>query len=103
MCYNCNVILGFRDTGTADIFNGIDSKASRATCPESILRVARSKLDQINQAALLQDLIAPPGNRLEPLRGDRLGQHSIRINEQFRICFVWTERGVLDVEITDYH
>jgi len=51
----------------------------------------------------LQDLDVPPGNRLEPLKGDRKGQHSIRINDQFRICFRWTERGAEDVEIVDYH
>jgi toxin HigB-1 len=97
------MILGFRNAGTGDIFNGVDSKAARATCPENILRVVRRKLDQLNQAAQLRDLMAPPGNRLEPLLGDRLGQHSIRVNERFRICFVWTEQGVQDVEIVDYH
>jgi toxin HigB-1 len=97
------MILGFRNTGTADIFNGLDSKAARSICPENILRVVRRKLDQINQAAQLRDLAIPPGNRLEPLLGDRLGQYSIRINERFRICFVWTEHGVQDVEIVDYH
>jgi toxin HigB-1 len=97
------MILGFRNAGTANVFNGLDTKASRATCPENILRVARRKLDQINQAIQLRDLSAPPGNRLEPLIGNRLGQHSIRINEQFRICFTWTQNGAIDVEITDYH
>lgn len=66
-------------------------------------RVARRKLDQLNAAETLDFLRAPPGNRLEALKGDRKGQHSIRINDQFRLCFVWTGRGPVDVEIFDYH
>jgi toxin HigB-1 len=97
------VILSFRDQGSEDVFNGKASKAARSTCPESLWRVARRKLDQLNQAAQLHDLRAPPGNRLEALRGDRTGQHSIRINEQYRVCFIWTEHGPEQVEITDYH
>jgi proteic killer suppression protein len=65
--------------------------------------VARRKLRQLEIAGRLDDLRAPPGNRLEALRGDRVGQHSIRVNEQFRICFRWTAGGPEDVEITDYH
>jgi len=65
--------------------------------------VARRKLDQINQAQVLEDLRAPPGNRLQRLRGDRRGQHSIRINERYPICFRWTEEGPEQVEIVDYH
>ena len=103
MRYIWSMIIGFHNTGTADVFNGLDTKASRATCPENIVRVARRKLDQINQAVALRDLFAPLGNRLEPLVGNRLGQHSIRINDQFRICFTWTQNGAMDVEITDYH
>lgn len=64
---------------------------------------ARRKLEQLSQADRLDDLRIPPGNRLEPLKGDRLGQHSIRVNEQFRVCFRWTESGAEDVEIVDYH
>jgi toxin HigB-1 len=64
---------------------------------------ARKKLDQLNQAAALNDLRAPPGNHLERLKGDREGQHSIRINDQWRLCFRWTEAGAEDVEIVDYH
>ena len=67
------------------------------------MRVAARKLDQLEAAEALGDLRIPPGNRLEPLRGDRRGQYSIRINEQYRICFVWTEAGPSDVEIVDYH
>ncbi len=65
--------------------------------------VALRKIDALRAAVTLDDLRSPPGNRLETLRGDRDGQHSIRINDQWRICFRWTERGAEDVEITDYH
>src|SRR6516165_4463704 len=71
--------------------------------PSNLLKVARRKLRYLNAAAELGDLRAPPGNRLEALKGDRAGQHSIRINDQFRICFVWTREGPTGVEITDYH
>jgi proteic killer suppression protein len=64
---------------------------------------ARRKLEQLNQAGRLDDLRVPPGNRLEALRGNRQGQYSIRINDQFRVCFRWTARGAEDVEIVDYH
>ncbi len=69
----------------------------------NIANVALRKLDMLNAAAVLADLQAPPGNKLKPLQGNRLGQHSIRINDQWRICFVWTQVGPTDVEITDYH
>jgi len=96
------MIVSFRDRGTEDIFNGENTDA-RQTCPETIRGVARRELDQINQAVRFEDLAAPPANRLETLRGDRHGQHSIRINEQYRVCFRWTEQGAEEVEITDYH
>ena len=66
-------------------------------------RVAQRKLAMVNAAVILDDLRSPPGNRLERLLGDREGQHSIRINQQWRICFVWTDNGPEDVEIVDYH
>ena len=69
----------------------------------AIESVARRKLDQLNAAADLRFLRVPPGNRLEALKGDRAGQHSIRINDQFRLCFVWTAHGAESVEIVDYH
>lgn len=69
----------------------------------SIEAAARRKLEYLAAATGLQDLSVPPGNRLEALRGDRNGQHSIRINDQFRLCFVWTDEGAVDVEIVDYH
>jgi proteic killer suppression protein len=71
--------------------------------PTDIARVARRKLVQLNNAATLGDLVAPPGNRLEALRGDLAGKHSIRINDQWRIVFQWTDEGPDQVEIVDYH
>lgn len=65
--------------------------------------VARRKLEQLEWSETLDDLRVPPGNRLEALKGDRAGQHSVRINDQFRVCFVWTPQGARDVEIVDYH
>jgi proteic killer suppression protein len=71
--------------------------------PNDIQRTALRKLRMLNNAKLLRDLTVPPNNRLEALRGDRAGQHSIRINDQWRICFRWTDGGPSDVEIVDYH
>lgn len=68
-----------------------------------IPRVALRKLRQVGSAESLDDLRVPPGNRLEALKGDRAGQHSIRVNDQWRICFVWTDAGPEEVEIVDYH
>ena len=97
------MILTFLNQGTEDVFNGENTKQARKVCPASITRVAVRKLDQINAATILNDLRAPPNNRLESLLGDRLGQHSIRINNQYRICFCWTNTGASQVEIVDYH
>jgi proteic killer suppression protein len=69
----------------------------------NIEAVARRKLDQLDAAGELRDMASPPGNRLEALSGNRKGQHSIRINDQFRVCFVWTPQGPKDLEIVDYH
>jgi len=69
----------------------------------NIAAVARRKLRQLEIAARLDDLRVPPGNRLEALKGRRAGQHSVRVNNQFRVCFRWTEAGAEDVEIVDYH
>ena len=71
--------------------------------PASLVKVARRKLGYLDAAVDLNDLRAPPGNKLEALRKDREGQHSIRVNDQFRVCFIWTEEGPKDVEIIDYH
>jgi toxin HigB-1 len=97
------MILGFRDRGTEDIFNGVASTAARRACPRSLWRAASRRLDLLDSVERLDELKVPPGNRLEALSGDRRGQHSIRINEQYRICFRWTPSGPDDVEITDYH
>jgi toxin HigB-1 len=97
------VIRSFRNQGTRDVFDDVRSKAASKICPPSLWSVAHRKLDQLNQAHALIDLRSPPGNRLEALKRDRAGQHSIRINDQYRICFRWTEAGPEDVEITDYH
>jgi toxin HigB-1 len=96
-------IVSFADAGTEDIFDGQPSRRARKTCPETIWNVARRKLDQLNAATKLSDLGFPPNNRLEALKGDRKGQHSIRINDQYRICFVWREQGPDEVAIVDYH
>ena len=97
------MIRGFRGRGTEDVFNGKNTPAARRTCPRALWSAAFRKLDQIDSATDISDLRVPPGNRLEALKGDRKGQHSIRINDQFRICFRWTEAGADEVEIVDYH
>ena len=97
------MIRSFRGAGTEDAFNGSDTKAARRVCAPTILRAAQRKLESLDSAESLVDLRIPPGNRLEALKGDRLGQHSIRINDQYRICFIWTAAGPTDVEIVDYH
>ena len=97
------MIVSFKDKATEDIFNGRASKIALKACPQAIWRVAARKLDQLDSVSGLEELKVPPGNRLELLAGDRKGQYSIRINDQFRICFVWTEAGPDAVEITDYH
>ena len=97
------MIVSFKNDGTADIFDGKASKAARKLLPSNLFKVAFRKLDQLDSVVELGELKVPPGNRLEPLSGDRAGQHSIRINEQFRICFVWTDAGPADVEVVDYH
>jgi toxin HigB-1 len=95
----CGVIRSFRDAATERLWSrrrvkGIDPR---------IERVALRKLAMLDAAEALEDLRIPPGNRLEALKGDRAGQHSIRINQQWRICFVWTAGGPEDVQIVDYH
>jgi toxin HigB-1 len=98
-----NMIESFKNTATEDIFNGVNSKAARKLCPETIWRVTVRKLDQIDSVIAVEELSVPPGNRLEKLSGDRENQYSIRINEQYRVCFEWTELGAEQVEIVDYH
>ena len=91
-------IRSFKCTETRSLFGG-----ERVKRFLNIEAVAMRKLAMLNRAGRLGDLSVPPGNRLEALRGDRAGQHSIRINNQFRVCFVWTPDGPKDVEIVDYH
>jgi proteic killer suppression protein len=92
------MIKSFRDRDTQALFEGRSVRRFA-----NIAKVAARKLDMLDAARLLDDLRSPPGNRLEPLKGDRVGQHSIRINDQWRICFVWRDEGPRDVEIVDYH
>lgn len=93
------MIETFADAETEKIFHGIASKK----LPIDIQKTARRKLLYLHDAEDLQDLLAPPGNRLEKLRDDRVGQYSIRINDQWRICFKWGQGRVREVEIVDYH
>lgn len=93
------MISSFASEETEKIFQG---KVSNKL-PKDIQRVARRKLIYLDDAEDLQDLLAPPGNRLEKLRGNRAGQYSIRINDQWRICFAWIDNKAQDVEIMDYH
>jgi proteic killer suppression protein len=102
MRYTCQVIKTFKDQKTVDLFNGTNSKEARKI-PRSIWNIVFRKLDQINAAAILTDLKAPPGNRLESLSGDLKGYHSIRINDQYRVVFKWSDDGAEEVEVTDYH
>jgi len=97
------MILSFKNRATEDIFNGKATKSALRLCPKNIWKIAFRKLDQLDSVLFLDELRMPPGNRLEALSRDREGQHSIRINDQYRICFKWTETGPIDVEITDYH
>ena len=97
------MIRTFADQGTEDVFDGKNTAAARRSCPKSLWSLAYRKLDQLDSAIELADLRIPPGNRLEALKGDLKSQHSIRINEQYRICFKWTDAGPEDVEIVDYH
>ena len=96
------MIVSFKNRGTEDIYDGVSSKAARRTLPIALHARAGRVLDQLAAADALQAL-SLPGLRLEKLKGDRAGQHSVRINDQYRICFVWTEVGPDDVEIVDYH
>ena len=93
------MIVSFRDTETARIWRGERSRR----LPSNIQNVALRKLRLLNRSRDLNDLRVPPGNRLKALKADRSGQHSIRINDQWRICFIWTAGGPKDVEIVDYH
>lgn len=97
------MIRSFKNQGTEDIYDGKNSKDARKLCPRDVLRVAIRKLEQIDSVSILDDLKVPPGNKLEQLFGDRAGQYSIRINDQYRVCFVWQDGNAEQVEIVDYH
>ncbi len=97
------MIRAFKDQGTEDIFYGRNSKAARRVCPQQLWKIAARKLDQLDSVDALAYLRIPPGNQFEALSGDRAGQFSIRINEQYRVCFVWTDVEPDEVEIVDYH
>ena len=93
------MIQSFADKATAAIFSGLEVRR----LPREVQAVARRKLKLLDAAGSLESLRVPPGNRLEALRGDRKGQWSIRINDQWRICFRWKQGDAFDVEIVDYH
>lgn len=91
-------IASFKCSETQAVFEGSKSRTFA-----NIRRVLERKLTMLEAAAVLNDLLVPPGNHLEALKGDRAGQHSIRVNDQFRLCFVWTPEGPTNVECVDYH
>lgn len=93
-------IQSFKNSRTEALYR--DERAPKGIPPD-LVRSARRKLRLLDAAVLLSDLASPAGNRLEALKGDRRGQHSIRINDQFRLCFVWTPQGPTEVEFVDYH
>jgi toxin HigB-1 len=93
------MIKSFADKETEKLWRRERSKA----VPTQLQRVALRKLTQLHVSGRLEDLAVPPGNRLEPLSSNRKGQHSIRINDQYRVCFVWEDGDAYDVEVTDYH
>lgn len=92
------MILSFKDKATRELYETEKTRKFSA-----IARVGLRKLIQLDEALTIEDLAVPPGNRLEVLKGDRKGQHSVRINDQFRICFIWNGKDVEAVEICDYH
>ena len=93
------MIVSFNCKETEKLFRGRFSRK----LPQNIQRIAARKLEQLHAATILDTLRVPPGNRLEALSGDRKGQHSIRINNQWRLCFIWCDGNATDVEIVDYH
>ena len=93
------MILNFKNKLAEAVWNGTVGKGF----PADLVRPAQRKLAMVNAAVSLEALRVPPANRLEALKGDRAGQHSIRVNDQFRICFIWRDGHAVDVEIVDYH
>ena len=100
--YSCHMIISFADRVTEDLYHGI-SNARVRRLPQQIISSTLYKLDVLNAAQALDDLRSPPGNRLEPLKGDLAGLYSIRINSQWRIVFKWEASNAHEVRITDYH
>jgi len=97
------MIRSFADGATEDIFNGVNTRRACRACPSVLWPIARRKLTQLNRVSDLRELAVPPGNKLERLKRNRVGQHSIRINDQYRVCFLWEGSYADKVEITDYH
>ncbi len=97
------MIRSFADRASEDLFNGADSRIARTACPRELWPVVRRKMTQLNRVIDLRELAVPPGNRLERLAGSSRGQHSIRIDQQYRICFRWEAGYADEVEVTDYH
>jgi len=97
------MIRSFKNHETEDIFDGKNSKVARKLCPQELWNIAARKLEHVDSATNLKDLKVPPGNRLEALSGNRDGQYSIRINDQYRVCFEWDNGNADNVEIVDYH
>lgn len=93
------MIRSFHDRGTEEVFRGRCPKGF----PANLIKAARRKLTMLNSAATLDDLKTPPANKLHPLGRDRAGQHAIAVNDQYRLCFIWTDAGPERVEFTDYH
>lgn len=102
ICYNLAVISSFGDKATRDIFDGINSKEARKI-PKQLWPIVIRKLDMINATQELKDLLAPPGNRLEALKGNLKGFYSIRVNDQYRIIFRWATGHAEEVKVVDYH
>ncbi len=97
------MIVSFKNQGTEDVFNGRNTKQARILCPQTLWNIATRKLDQLDSAQSVDEMRIPPGNQLKLLSCDRKGQWSIRINDQYRICFKWPGSDPEEVEITDYH
>lgn len=97
------MIRSFADSAAEDLFNGLSTRRVRQACPKELWPVVWRKLAQLNRVQGLRELNVPPGNRVQRLRGDRAGQYSIRINDQYRICFKWEDGYADDVKVTDYH
>lgn len=95
------MIIAFKDKGSEDVFYGKNTKEARKVCPRSLWTCAARKLDQLDSVIFLEELRVPPGNMLEVLQGNRKGQYSIRINNQYRVCFKWSEYGPDHVAIPD--